>query len=601
MQDQTQPVYPGQYQSQHLAHYATQQPPQQSLENPIRRSFEDLEECPNEDPDEDPIEYSDGDTDEYMEEDMDEGSDAGSEQGAEGYQVDDQIVQSFEDPDPDLYRVCDAQQAHSGYQTAATAPVTRAFGSLGLTSLDAQPGPSQPRATSQVAGAWARNHGLPALPDPIPNPFGSAEQHAIGYEISAPETESTFGPGEEWEVRTALAYGGHIEEIAERVETPTGLVQHFVLSNNLVWTPQQDFELRAMVDQGYTMSAILQRLRTLPGGPARFDYEVNARAWWLMRGDWSAQEAGLAGNPQSHPRQSSVDCQPGEALPPQANQEAAAETQPARGEAWDPDEIKKLREWRAQHGRGWDNVENALPGRTRDACRRKWFSVIADDVPQEMLESDLTFLRDEAAKGIPIWETVAKSYPSRRVKDVTSALQSAGWSKWTTEEDEQVVQLQKAEGDDWAQISNKPGGTPRSTQEVKYRYELLTEVQRIIDKRRIRAAPHQWTERDNKKLGRKLGRGMTCNEVAKRGFHGMQQSSIRKHAILIGVNWTDKDDDKLRDMNLKPDANFDWDAVGRRYNPERKGDAVKARWKFIQGLEASEDESSEDEAMGDEI
>lgn len=606
MQDQNQLVHPGQHQSQHIAQYATQQPPQQSLENPIHQSFEDLEEDPDEgsnegsdeDPDEDPIEYSDGDTDEDVEEDIyEEDIDEGSDEGSDHHQVDDSIEQSFEDPDLYPYGVSDAQQAHSGYQTVATAPVTRAFRSLGLTSSDAQPGPSRPGATSQAAGTWARNLGNPALPDPMPNPFGSNEQPVTGYEQSAPETESILNRDQEWYVRMSLAYDAHIDGIAVRMELPVQLVRNFVLAKNLAWTPQQDVRLLAMVDQGLTMYVILERLNSLPGGPIRVDHEVNSRVSWL-RSDRSARQVELAGNPQNDPEQYPMVSQPGEPLPPQADQEVAAETTPALGRIthWNREETRKLREWVAQHekssGDMWENVENEFPGRTKVACKRKWYILSKDSLesdsghyPQDLSLTDLNFLKDQNAKGIPVRKLIADHYPDHDEWVVMDRLRSTGWSRWTRQEDEQVRGLQREEGDEWAQI-NSPAGKSRSRQEVINRYELLTSGQR---NKQTRKKPFRWTETINTQLGRKLAQGMTYANVANAGFYGLKGTSIRSHAAHIRINWTNEDDAKLRGMNLEPDANFDWVSVGRLFKPWREGEAVKIRWEALHGRKVSQD------------
>lgn len=619
---QGQDMLPSQHYGDYRTGYTIHQPTQQSIEDPDEDPNEHSDEYLGEYSGEDPDEYSDGYSDENPEISLhrprddypvDYLDDPPVENPVE-YQTNYSTEQSIGDPNRHLDQVSEAHGAQGSYPTAGTSPVTQAFRSLGLTSFDAQPGPSQPYATPQAAGTWSRNLGVPALLNPMPDPSGSSEQPVTGYGQPAPEDE--LSGVQKKHVRKAIAYDSEFDAIAKRVDASVSSVQNFVNSNNLLWTPQQDVRLKEMWDQGFTMPDMVEGLESLPGAPRRFDHEVQSRVWWLESRGWPTQQAELAGSPQNDPRQYSMAYQPGGHLPPQTNQEVAAETMPGRGR-WAPGEIRILGEWAAQHNGSFKGVENALPGRTSLACTAKWRQLRKDfpghessdqeqsgsaagraghvrPVNPELQPDEICFLKNELARDVPLSALHTKHYPRYNIGSIRNALHKKGWFEWTVEEDEQVLELQQAEGDEWAHIGNKPGGASRSTEEVKIRHDFLKKLESGEAQRGVRAGRHRWLPEQDNKVRRRLARGKNCADIARKGFHGLSTDKIRKRAVHIKAVWTDEDDEKLPGcMNPEPDATFDWDSVGRQYNPERKGDVVKRRWKFLHGYEMSSSEDDE--------
>lgn len=629
-QGQSQQVNPWQFEGQYPTHYTSQQPTESTYQYPNEYPDQNMGMNTDEDPyeysdqnmgkyiDEDSYEYSDQDvevyTDEnpydYSDQDMQDDTDEDIEDCPDDHPLDDRINYTMEKPTEEsnqyLYQFCNAQEGAGSHQTVGTAPVTDAFQGSGLTSLDAQPGPSQPDATLQAAGTWARNHGLAALPDHMSHAYGPGEKIMTGLEPSSQGTDSASGPPWEQEVRWTLASGGHTEEIAENAKVPVALVAHFIASNNLAWTPEQDDLLEALRHQQSTNSVILKHFNSLSGGPKRFDYEVEARIQHLAR---FSQRVELATSTQSDPQHSVAGHSPA-SVPPQVSQEDSADTsRPGRHmKHWTEVEVEKIKEWVAEHGRHWTGVENKIPDRTVKAIRLKWRDYLSKNPSlslsysrrSDLSEDDISFMKCELARGLSISTVLAGdrfSGFSGAESRVLRQLQENGWSAWRPEENQQVLELQEREGNDWAQITSKADGNWRDIDEVKARYQFLRNLSNAQQLREC-AVPHQWSAVANKKLRRALARGMTYTDVAREGFYGLNADIIRRHAKSIHANWTREEDDELLDMNLEPNDTFDWTYVGRQLNPERGGKSVEKRWNFLQrrsrGQGIEDDDEDED-------
>lgn len=372
--------------------------------------------------------------------------------------------------------------------TLVTEPVTGALGSPSLTSIDSQPGLSQADATFQAEDTWIRSHGLPACPDPTSNSFDPVEEPVTEYERPAQWAELTLSPSQEQELRKGIARGDHLDEMARRANRPAPLIQHFIASNSLMWTELQDGELVALVDQGCNTPAILEGLGHL-GGPRRFDYEVEARARYLLPGGGSTQRAGLAGNLLYDFHQSPVVCEPDNSVSPCPSQQVGSKTRSAL-ERWEDDEVKRLEDSVPRNNYIWGDIKKEFPGRSVGAVRNKW----------------------------------------RR----------------------------------------------------------LHGLDQVAYKR------HQWRDDDDEELSYEIARGLSCAKVARMGFRGLPYNQILHRAAVIQAFWTREDDVKLFGMDLKPHPGFDWNSIGRKYVPERKGYLVKKRWEFLQRGVRGEDIEEED-------
>lgn len=495
------------------------------------------------------------------------------------------VEQSIEDSRLSAHQVPYAQQAQGSYLAAGRTPVTENFNSPGFTSWDARSSQSQPYVPSQTAGTWAHDRGLQPLPGSMQNPFGSVEQPVTGFE-RATGIESALSLAQEWEVRVRVAQGAHFDEIVRYARGFAPSVQRFIASNSLMWTPEQDRELRKSMRNRDTINVMQERLSHVEG-PFRSDDEIQARVQHLA--DWGqyAQPAELAATPQPDPQQFPAVCQPGEVMPPQARH--GAKTNPAPRIRWTADDNAKFKAFFEKHGDKWrEDVQEVFPNRSRGALHAKWrhLHYLQPQQPArpKLSSADLFFIKNENAKGFSIAQIALKQYPGYGDWKILQDLRLSGWAPWTRGEDQEVLKLQQGEGDEWAQITNVPAGVSRSRQEVKIRYELLTGV--LIDAPERRAAParYRWEPADDEELELKLAQGMTTVDVAKGGFRGLQKESIRDHAVIKGYFWTKQDDNKLRGMNLEPDALFDWNSIGRQYVPQRKGHLVKLRWEFLYGI-----------------
>ena len=155
-----------------------------------------------------------------------------------------------------------------------------------------------------------------------------------------------------------------------------------------------------------------------------------------------------------------------------------------RESIWTPEEDERVVDLRVQ-GREWEEIAEALPGRTRAAVRARYFAVKGNSSTPNVQRRPWTpeedkLLKDLKAQGLP-YKEIAKSFPQRKVE--TLAVRHTNLTKndpnkenyyWTPQEEKLLLEL--VGGDmDWEVIAERlPGRSPKA---VYDRYRLLEDKQ----------------------------------------------------------------------------------------------------------------------------
>lgn len=534
-------------------------------------------------------------------------SDDDQYEGQRDEPVEHTIDPRYVDPAPTQHQVSGAHQAYGNYATAGAERVTEAFGGLGLTAIDPQPGPSQaagysqPGDYSQAIDSWVRERGLPPIHYPKKNPYRqgqSLEDWSLRQEL---EPEEALNWAEQWDVRVSVACGCHEKEVAANAGRSVASVIYYILGELLMWTLEEDKELKELMAQGADVPLMLAHLNSLEG-TERWEDEVEAHCLRLHQEEQLAQSAEMAGSAQSGRQQSPVVSQPGEPGPPKAKRWVARTDRTE----WGKHEHEMLKEWGKEHDYQWSLMkEGEIPGRTVSAVRGRWARTKQEEglgrrLPPRALpaltKEEITSIKCELARNVGLSKILARpQFQGRNYKTVHDALRSANWGPWTDEENKQVSSLQEKEGDEWAQISTEHHDIQRETDEIKARYELYKEYNLLRPMGSELPAPQlepfrgrYWTAEEDNELALKLAQGWSTRKLKAQGFHGFSLQSIQERAKEQGFSWSIQDESNLRAAKPNPDGTFDWESIGSLFQPPRKAINVKAHWIWLKKREAGE-------------
>ncbi|KXN83638.1 Transcriptional activator Myb [Leucoagaricus sp. SymC.cos] len=148
------------------------------------------------------------------------------------------------------------------------------------------------------------------------------------------------------------------------------------------------------------------------------------------------------------------------------------------GRPWTEVEDQLLKEAVAKHGEhdNWKNIALCIPGRTNKACRKRWLHSLSPNVKKTAWTQDedkllLDLYEQYGAK----WSTIARSIPGRTddacSKRYREALDpSLKKDEWTSEEDEKLLEVFGRIGGKWGQIGQE---MQRSGLGCRNRWRLL--------------------------------------------------------------------------------------------------------------------------------
>lgn len=519
---------------------------------------------------------------------QDDSQDEGQYEGPVDESVKYTIDPQYEDPAPTQHQVSSSHPAYGNYATAGARAerVTQAFGSLGLTSVDPQPGPSQAGDYPQAIDSWFREKGLSPISYPKENPYRQGQSRADWYHRRALPVGVALNWAEEWDVRVSVACGCHEEEIAGNAGRSVASVINYILGQLLMWKDVEDEELNKLMAEGADVPLMLGHLNSLMGPLAqRWDDEVEARCLFLLRKDQLAQSAEMAGSAQPGRQESPEICQPGEPAPPNAKQKVFVSKQTQ----WTESEDEMLEAWLRRNNRNWALMKDGdIPGRTKPAAYRRWETLrkkYSEFRTRLLTEEQKTFIKCELAREVPLLEILARPEFEGFSRDAVSyALRLDRWMPWTSGENEQVLSLQEEEGNEWARISTVHPGGPRGNEEVKARYEYLI-LRQLLEQEGIEVPAlntykthfHPWTIHEDEELALKLAQGWTQSRLQEQGFHGLTYNQIHYRVQLKRYSWSGEDNAKVLGAKPRPDGTFDWVSTGKMFQPARKANVVKAR------------------------
>ncbi|KAF9452596.1 hypothetical protein P691DRAFT_794751 [Macrolepiota fuliginosa MF-IS2] len=148
------------------------------------------------------------------------------------------------------------------------------------------------------------------------------------------------------------------------------------------------------------------------------------------------------------------------------------------GRPWTDQEDQSLKEAVAKHGEhdNWKNIALCIPGRSNKACRKRWLHSLSPTVKktawtQEEDKSLLNLYGQYGAK----WSTIARSIPGRTDDACSKRYREAldprlKKDEWTSEEDEKLLEVFGRIGGKWGQIGQE---MQRSGLGCRNRWRLL--------------------------------------------------------------------------------------------------------------------------------
>lgn len=193
--------------------------------------------------------------------------------------------------------------------------------------------------------------------------------------------------------------------------------------------------------------------------------------------------------------------------------------------------------------------------------------------------------KGQIAEGLTFVAIAAESDPPRRPAAIRSVMVRRGWSPWSQEQDNHLLELQKEYGNNMTQIRDRLVGPKRDVDELQKRLKFLTTPD-DEQKQKRRSRPHDYSIADDEYIFIEMARGKMPTEIARERFSHMARSNIRSHARMINAMWYEGDNQKLRDKVLEyQDHGYDpdWESIGKQWSPARPDYAVRTRWEVLRG------------------
>lgn len=192
------------------------------------------------------------------------------------------------------------------------------------------------------------------------------------------------------------------------------------------------------------------------------------------------------------------------------------------------------------------------------------------------------------AEGYTMPQISKDIYPGYSPQYIRERLKPQDWTQWTLEQDQELLELHVVEGNNWAAISSKLSGARRNPEEVRTRFNCLTQDGGV----RIQNGPsrgrHRYTDEDDHELSNLLALDWKWGELVEvERFRYLTRRSVEKHAKLIGATWSEDDDKKLGDYVLGYEQRgmvVDWESIGQQYVPPRPASAVQLRSNCLRGM-----------------
>lgn len=279
-----------------------------------------------------------------------------------------------QDPNQYLKEDFDTHRSLVNYQTTGTGGVSESPGDPSLTTSHwgNQLDPSQPAAASQWAVSGGDYNQYPAFLDPSSSSVAQFEQQHIESGQSSPRGDPSFSPGEECWLRIRVACGDPFDLMASGLRRTEESVIAFIKEQDFFWTQEDDDELRESMREDHSLDP--EVIGRLVESGKRFEDEIRNRAEALKLWEVAKREAAEASNsrpPQQNPTPGSAPHGP---LEPQDSQGGVMEVgtrNKGPHKFWRAHELKALEDYVKDHN-SWKDVEDWMPGRSKQACMDKW-------------------------------------------------------------------------------------------------------------------------------------------------------------------------------------------------------------------------------------
>lgn len=420
-------------------------------------------------------------------------------------------------------------------------------------------------------------------PQPQLSTFGRATQIAAG-QLSAEDEEK---------LRTAVATGASYPDIkdimfSDRFDLTAQILQEHAHRIGAEWLPEEDSALLTeLVDEqsrnpseAYLArlqarlqeQGVISALRTTEDIKARIKYQIELREHL---------------NTRYPPTQRSSQGQRGPAYCTQGDIPASAAANPSYqapgSSSYQAETFSQRRAgpsaWSTQDYGVPPTAPQPFPGGTRQIWNHK-----AKTTPQ-FSEAEIKDIKIKMAQGLTYDQIGALSEHQRTGTSIYNAMYRRKYQRWSTEQDEKLLELQKAHGENWVEIGRNLPGPARCEEETQARWKKLTEAGKGEHDLKTR---HKYSSEEDHYIRLQVARGTLFAKIAENRFPNISGSNLWKHAQRINAMWIEEDDQKLMDkVREYEDAGLevDWGSIGQQFQPARDdGVVVETRWQWLLGL-----------------